>query len=366
MARLLGWSRNYKCAGCATHPTLRAQLDDFKGEGGEKVLNRLFHIEEVGNVYARTRPNTVVYDGSAANNSTSKRNVTAVSATAVSAEGQDTSPCNEPDPLGSSIGPTVDGSHDLTARSEEPSQEDMHSFLLNVLNGNVLNDQVLQVSLGTILTSYSLAPTVPLPHKGPSAEDGADKNASSLLAAMEYSLTTQFHLSTNPTAGLLRAMGRSFQSRCILMRSLVTQEDLTPATVHEPDTSAKKDNGVEINREAAPKTYASNEESDLTDEDFDGGNKGDFGAHDPTTNTVEITGCQDDLSDITLGDFSDRSIASDLEASQHSVIDGAESGDLHLGSFTVGTALSDFTSTMSFISIEHKSSALQELDQGKA
>ncbi|EJK73326.1 hypothetical protein THAOC_05057 [Thalassiosira oceanica] len=36
-------------------------------------------------------PNTVVYDGSAANNSTPNRSVTAVSATVVSAEGQDTS-----------------------------------------------------------------------------------------------------------------------------------------------------------------------------------------------------------------------------------------------------------------------------------
>lgn len=36
------------------------------------------------------------------------------------------------------------------------------------------------------------------------------------------------------------------------------------------------------------------------------------------------------------------------------------------GSFSVRTVLSDFTSTMSFISTEHKSSALQELEQGKA
>ena len=251
-------------------------------------------------------PNTVVYDGNAANNST-------VSVTAVSAEGQDTSPCTGPDPLGSSIGPTVDGSHDLTGQSQEPSQEDMQSLCLKPFGfiqpstqlegelkesksdesvgqgvnqdstlscdfsspshlscegksfsclsfsvsvyampsyiSNSCADQVLQVSLGTILTSYSLAPTVPLPHKGHPADDVANKNASSLLAAMEYSATTQNILSTNPTAGLLLAMVRSFQTRCILMRSL-TQEDLTPAMVHGPDTSAKTDNGVEINREA--------------------------------------------------------------------------------------------------------------------
>lgn len=247
-------------------------------------------------------PNTVVYDGHSAN-------VTAVSATAVSAEGQDTSPCNGADPLGSSIGPTVDGSHDLMARSDGPSQKVMQSrtpfefiqpatqpeielkesksdesvgqgvnqdstlscefsspshlscdgksfsclslsvsvYAMPSYISNPCTDQVLQVSLGTILTSYSLAPTVPIPYKWPSAEDRTDKNASSLLAAMKYSAATLLHLSTNPTAGLLLAMGRSFQTRCILMMSL-TQEDLTPAMV--PDTSAKTDNGVEINREA--------------------------------------------------------------------------------------------------------------------